>query len=168
MPQAKFVVLSKELRGQSFELRERMYTIGRVEAADICIPDSTISSSHTEIHYNDGEYKVVDLGSSNGTRVNGARFTGEHELKHSDVLQVGEVELMLDNPNSTEARVVETRTNISLETNPAMGITELSNLNANHKTHKKASPLANKVFLIIALLLTVVVIVMVFLLLRPE
>ena len=48
------------------------------------------------------------------------------------------------------------------------GITELSNLNANHKTHKKASPLANKVFLIIALLLTVVVIVMVFLLLRPE
>lgn len=163
---AKVVVLSKELRGQSFELHDKSYIIGRVESADICIPDSTISSRHAELRREDDEFELIDLESANGTRVNGERISS-HPLRHSDVLQVGEVELMFDNPNSTEARVVETRTNISLETNPALQLSDLGNLDANYKADKKASPAANRFFLILAIVLMIVVVVMAYFAFAP-
>ncbi len=45
--------------------------IGRARSCDICLPDMAISTRHAEIRITENDYAVVDLGSVNGTQVNG-------------------------------------------------------------------------------------------------
>ena len=94
----KIIILSEQLRGQSVELVKDEYTIGRTEDCDICIPDPTVSSPHaTLVKTDDGVYEARDAGSSNGTRVNGVRIDQAGKpLAHSDILQVGGVEMLYD------------------------------------------------------------------------
>lgn len=51
--------------------------------------DLDVSSRHAELRAVGGRYIVVDLGSTNGTFVNGTRITQEHEVKPGDVLAFG-------------------------------------------------------------------------------
>lgn len=114
----KIIVLSEQLRGQSFELTEDRYEIGRTDERDITVPDATVSSHHcTLVRIDDGVYSVVDHGSTNGTRVNGVRLEPEQEqqLLNSDILQVGGVEMLLDCEGTPQAGSATTQTVINLE-----------------------------------------------------
>jgi len=124
----KLIVLSEQLRGQSFELVEDQYTIGRSEECDICIPDPTVSSLHcTLVRDPDGTYRVVDNGSTNGTRINGVRVE-EQKLVNSDIVQVGGVELLYDSEHKSATSVLSTQTGINLEdTAGNLDIQELEN-----------------------------------------
>lgn len=87
------------MRGASFSLTMEKYTIGRADDCDICISDPTISGHHcTLTRLDDGKYAVLDEGSTNGTKVNLQKVTGEEMviLKNSDILQVGGVEILFD------------------------------------------------------------------------
>jgi serine phosphatase RsbU (regulator of sigma subunit) len=69
-------------------------TIGRAEDSDIRLPDRSLSRRHAEIlQRRDGCY-LVDLGSTNGTYLNGARVPQESALHDGDVITVGEVTLV--------------------------------------------------------------------------
>lgn len=94
----KLIILSEQLRGQSFELAKDEYTIGRGEDCDICIPDPTVSVLHaTLVKTDDGTYEARDVGSENGTRVNGRRIGQAGQiLVNSDLVQVGGVEMLYD------------------------------------------------------------------------
>jgi pSer/pThr/pTyr-binding forkhead associated (FHA) protein len=111
----KIIVLSEQLRGQSFELTASEYTIGRSEECGICIPDPTVSNHHcTLIQRSDGEgYYARDEGSTNGTRVNGVRIS-EQDLENSDILQVGAIEMLYDSEDRRTATSVSTQTGINL------------------------------------------------------
>ena len=62
-------------------------TIGRTPDNTISFPDdSNISRNHVEIRERDGEYYLIDLGSSNGTLVNGLRLKGAHKLADGDFI----------------------------------------------------------------------------------
>lgn len=62
--------------------------VGR-EKADIVIDDQTISSQHFAIEHNqDGEFSIHDLGSSNGTALNGSEIESA-PLKSGDRIQAG-------------------------------------------------------------------------------
>ena len=75
---------------QSFELREGPpLVVGRAPNSDIPIFDPTISRRHAEIDCGAG-FAIRDLGSSNGTYVNGERVT-ERALTPGDVLTFGKV-----------------------------------------------------------------------------
>jgi pSer/pThr/pTyr-binding forkhead associated (FHA) protein len=64
-------------------------TIGRDEGVDLQLPDKTISRRHAALRI-EGETGVVeDLGSSNGTFVNGARIEDPTRLREGDSLQMG-------------------------------------------------------------------------------
>ena len=64
-------------------------TIGRDEGADVQLPDKTISRRHAALRI-EGETAVVeDLGSSNGTFVNGTRVDDPRRLREGDSLQLG-------------------------------------------------------------------------------
>lgn len=65
-------------------------TVGRNPVAEVCIDDSSVSWEHAQILSRDGAPAIVDLGSSNGTYVNGERID-ESLLLHHDQLQFGDV-----------------------------------------------------------------------------
>ena len=62
--------------------------IGRSSACQIVLGDDTVSRRHAELRYDDGRWMLRDLGSSNGTYVNG-RFVTEAEIQPGDVIHLG-------------------------------------------------------------------------------
>jgi len=55
------------------DLTEDLITVGRIEDNLIAIVDPSVSSRHAQLAKDDGDYVLRDLGSTNGTRVNGAK-----------------------------------------------------------------------------------------------
>lgn len=66
--------------------------IGRMEGNNICLEDPEISRRHARVVLQDGRCVLYDLGSRNGTCVNGLRVQGR-VLKHGDVIRVGQTTL---------------------------------------------------------------------------
>jgi hypothetical protein len=65
------------------------FSIGRTPNCDIFLNDPSVSKMHAEIVVNNGEATVRDLGSTNGTFINGMRLYGTQPLKQFDILKVG-------------------------------------------------------------------------------
>jgi pSer/pThr/pTyr-binding forkhead associated (FHA) protein len=68
---------------QTFPLVTSPMTVGRAESADICVDEALVSKIHARIERRGETYVVVDLGSTNLTRVNG-EVVLQHELRHGD------------------------------------------------------------------------------------
>src|SRR4051794_4916200 len=62
------------------ELTEEVITLGRVEDNMIQIDDASVSSHHAELSLRGDDYILRDIGSTNGTTVNGARAEPEVEV----------------------------------------------------------------------------------------
>ncbi len=127
----KLIVLSEQLRGQTFELTEDEYVVGRSDKSDITIADPTMSNSHCVLRRSDsdgqGGYVVIDQNSTNGTRVNGV-LVDSQELANSDILQLGSVEVLYDSPGQTVKTHTSTMTGINLnETAGDTALTEMTN-----------------------------------------
>jgi pSer/pThr/pTyr-binding forkhead associated (FHA) protein len=87
-----------------YELLHKAVTVGRDPANDIVVPhDTNVSRSHAEVQFRDGRWLLVDLGSRNGTIVNGRRIR-QHPLREGDRIQIGQITLVFlagDDPNVT-------------------------------------------------------------------
>jgi signal transduction histidine kinase/pSer/pThr/pTyr-binding forkhead associated (FHA) protein len=79
--------------GRRYTLDKSVARIGRDAANPIRIPDNELSRQHAEIRFENGEYSIVDLISSNGTFVNGQRVS-ESKLSSGDRIQVGKTVLL--------------------------------------------------------------------------
>jgi len=75
--------------GERVPLGERTTTVGRLPECTITINDSNVSRNHAEIRPGTTSYIVVDLGSTNGTMVNGSRIAAEHRLSDGDIVSFG-------------------------------------------------------------------------------
>ncbi|RMG99879.1 MAG: GGDEF domain-containing protein [Deltaproteobacteria bacterium] len=82
------VVLAGDRMGEMFPLEGGRVTIGRGLKADVRINDEGISRTHAVVEYRDGEYVLLDAGSTNGTYANGERID-EHVLVEGDKIQIG-------------------------------------------------------------------------------
>ncbi|HYO52977.1 FHA domain-containing protein, partial [Archangium sp.] len=69
------------------------YVIGRAKDNPMCIPDTSVSRKHVLIRRVDGGWAASDLGSGNGTLLNGEPLTDELPLSHGDTLTLGDTEL---------------------------------------------------------------------------
>ncbi len=78
--------------GKRFPLYKDVITIGRLEDNDICLQDTLISKHHARVIAHQSAYLLEDLGSSNGTFVNGERITS-HLLSDGDVVYLGDTTL---------------------------------------------------------------------------
>ena len=76
--------------------------VGRDPSADIVVQDSEVSGRHASFAPADGGAVVEDLGSSNGTFVNGERVTGSRPLSAGDRIQLGATVLELRGPAKPE------------------------------------------------------------------
>ncbi len=72
-----------------FPLPLREITIGRLPENDLSIPDACCSSRHAAVAPVEEGFVIRDLGSKNGTWVNGIRLTGEKPLKKGDDIKIG-------------------------------------------------------------------------------
>lgn len=71
--------------------------IGRGRSADVVIAEPTISRAHAAIGYDGSGFFLQDLGSTNGTRVNGKR-EARVDLSDGDELQLGKLRLRISVP----------------------------------------------------------------------
>ncbi|MDG2233837.1 MAG: DUF3662 and FHA domain-containing protein [Ilumatobacter sp.] len=75
--------------GQRVALGEHVTTVGRLPESTILINDTNVSRNHAEIRTGSAAYVAVDLGSTNGTMVNGVRIVGEQRLNDGDIISFG-------------------------------------------------------------------------------
>jgi pSer/pThr/pTyr-binding forkhead associated (FHA) protein len=70
--------------------------IGRSLESDVKVPDGQVSRRHCELYEYDSKVAVRDLGSVNGTQVNGHRIQQDTLLAHGDTLSVGKVTFRIE------------------------------------------------------------------------
>src|SRR3984957_9235533 len=97
------IVLSGSSKGTSRPLGERL-RIGKAPDNDLVLGDDTVSRHHCELTRTGAGVGVRDLGSTNGTKVGGARVS-EAVVQSGAVLKVGEVEIAL-RPSGRSAEVL--------------------------------------------------------------
>ncbi len=97
MSQFQFVMRSGPTPGVTFPLEGDQLTIGRDSTNGVAINDAEVSRKHARLMFQGGKYVLEDLGSTNGTFVNGQRLAGPIVLKSGDVISLGEqIVLMYD------------------------------------------------------------------------
>ena len=74
--------------GSQIEISDRVTVIGRSSDCNISLSDPNVSRRHAEVRRIGDGYSLVDLGSTNGTEVNGQRIQ-ETALMNGDVIGVG-------------------------------------------------------------------------------
>jgi predicted Zn finger-like uncharacterized protein len=80
--------------GSVFRLEKPRVTVGR-SGSDMNLNDTEASRQHAAVEVRDTEYTVNDLGSTNGTLVDGAKITGPTELTDKGEFQIGSTTIML-------------------------------------------------------------------------
>jgi len=85
---ATLYVLQGPDKGYTIQILDESSILGR-HSDQVSLSDNTISRQHSLLEYADGGWRIVDLGSSNGTYVNGERISGPTRLKHGDQIKIG-------------------------------------------------------------------------------
>ncbi len=84
-------------QAMDFVISEPVVTFGRAPGNHIQVPSRFVSSKHFMIYFKDGEYYIKDLGSSNGTVVNGRKIS-EKKLQRNDAIQIGDLKILFIKP----------------------------------------------------------------------
>jgi CRP-like cAMP-binding protein len=121
MIQAYLIAEEGLTKGMVFPLESRL-TIGRGEENDIRLFDPTISRNHTLVYLEDGQAVVEDMGSRNGTFVNGEQISTA-VLSSGDVVWVGDVALRFLQQEEYESLDVKAETQEFSQTDSSHGLT---------------------------------------------
>ncbi len=70
--------------------------LGRSRECDIVLDDAGVSRRHAEIRPTEDGWVLVDLGSTNGVRINDRALRGKHELRLGDRIELGATELVFE------------------------------------------------------------------------
>lgn len=110
VPGDKTVVIAARTRfnlklpgGESQTLSDGIHVIGREASCDIQLRSDVVSTRHAELSVSSGVAKLKDLGSTNGTLVNGRPITEQVRLSSGDHIVIGEIPLVLESPGGFES-----------------------------------------------------------------
>ena len=102
------------LAGKRFTLEREVTIIGRADDADIVVPDPLASRRHAQIRREPWRYVIEDLGSRNGTLVNGEPVTEPRALQQGDTIHIGASPLRFEDPNATLPMAAESLRQVHL------------------------------------------------------
>jgi Protein of unknown function (DUF3662)/FHA domain len=88
-------VMTLVLGGARHRLTKRVNTLGRSRDCDVVVPDPNASRVHAEIRHIGLDYYLVDMGSTNGTEVNG-QVVKRHALADGDTIVMGTTEITVE------------------------------------------------------------------------
>jgi phosphoserine phosphatase RsbU/P len=96
-PSAELVIDSSTKPSFRVRLEKDSYTLGRSGTNDLAFPtDQSLSREHLVFERTGDEWTIRDLGSRNGTQINGARMNGSAALAHGDRITAGHVSIRFD------------------------------------------------------------------------
>src|SRR3954469_8918851 len=82
------VFLAGPIAGRRFKLGDGEYVIGRRSDCQIFVPDMRVSRQHARLYKGEDGWTLEDLGSNNGTYLNGTRLQGSSALKTDDEITI--------------------------------------------------------------------------------
>jgi pSer/pThr/pTyr-binding forkhead associated (FHA) protein len=100
----RLVMLNGQRRGREIPIKGGDTIIGRIKGCKIRISAHEVSRKHCRLRIQGENVSLKDLGSANGTRVNGRPITGEYLLQPNDRVQVGPVTFMLERRTGLEPK----------------------------------------------------------------
>jgi hypothetical protein len=92
-PEPQREVATLTIAGRTREIDSSRTILGRSRGCEIRVSDLNVSRRHAEVRHDDGTYWIVDLGSTNGTEVNGKRVERER-LRDGDRITLGSTEIV--------------------------------------------------------------------------
>jgi pSer/pThr/pTyr-binding forkhead associated (FHA) protein len=95
-PLASFLLRSGELKGRRLPITAPVVNIGRADYNDLVIADPSVSATHAKLQRRDAIWILTDLGSTNGTFVEGEQLTGEAPLSPGSTIKFGDVAAMFE------------------------------------------------------------------------
>jgi signal transduction histidine kinase/pSer/pThr/pTyr-binding forkhead associated (FHA) protein len=109
---ASLFVIQGADQGKRFELKSTSLALGRDNSNPIRLHDTEVSRRHAEVRQVNETYRIVDLGSANGTIVNGQPVE-QVQLRSGDRLQLGQtVMLFSEGPSGSADREMASRINM--------------------------------------------------------
>jgi class 3 adenylate cyclase len=102
---ARLIISSPDGKNGILELTKPVITVGRGNANDLVLNDSSISRFHAVIKLKDSSVFVADRGSTNGIILNDKKISQETELKNGDVATIGRYTLRLENVDENGLQV---------------------------------------------------------------
>jgi hypothetical protein len=97
----RFIVEGGERAGTVYALNRDVTTLGRADGNDIVLPDVYASREHAEVRWDGMSYVLHDLGSKNGTFLNGNRIVEPTLLSNGDRVFLGDLTLLFNSANET-------------------------------------------------------------------
>jgi pSer/pThr/pTyr-binding forkhead associated (FHA) protein len=95
-PIASLLVRSGTLKGKRLTVRVPVVNIGRADFNDLVIPEPSVSASHAKLQRREDIWVISDLGSTNGTFVDGERIEDETALGPGSTIRFGEVTTLFE------------------------------------------------------------------------
>ena len=83
-----------DIGGQRYSLNAQSVVLGRSSEADILVDDTGVSRKHLEVRTQNGTTWAVDLGSTNGSYVNGHKVDGSVELTDGSTITMGRTKII--------------------------------------------------------------------------
>lgn len=139
---AVLIGMSADVKGQTREINADGLSIGRSTENDLPIDNSSVSGRHCTLSLEGEHYVLRDLGSTNGTRVNGQDIT-ETVLSPKDTLQIGSVDFLfnLEDIPLSEAEAIYNKIEIVEAAGPAVkpqSFASISPFGARRREHQGA------------------------------
>ena len=114
---ASLFVIQGADQGKRFELKSSPVALGRESSNAIRLHDTEVSRRHAEIRLDDQRYRIVDLGSANGTFVNG-HLVDQAPLRTGDRLQLGQTVMLYNEGTLGAARDLTSRVDLLSQSSP--------------------------------------------------
>ncbi|MBM4164390.1 MAG: FHA domain-containing protein [Lentisphaerae bacterium] len=92
---AYLVLTEGDRKGHKFDLKDGVTRIGRRAENDVILVYPSVSGTHAEIIRSDDGFELRDLGSTNGTRLNGSRIQSIRVYRN-DIFSFGDISVMLE------------------------------------------------------------------------
>jgi pSer/pThr/pTyr-binding forkhead associated (FHA) protein len=145
--------------GVGYDLVEQVVTIGRAPDNTIHIDDPSVSGRHAELRRTDRAYQLRDLGSTNGTRVNGSGTT-EITLHPGDRVRFGAVDARFEGdipPSATQPLPAATKVDAKVATT-SVRPTDFANASPFRTRRKERDPGRTALFIAAAVALLALVV----------